>query len=159
MFVITGFSQVNAQIGVHVNIGVQPVWGPTGYDYAQFYYLPDIEAYYNVEAGTYTYFDRGAWVTMHNLPPRYASYDLYHGYKVVINEPNPWFHHDRYRTQYAQFRGRHDQPIIRESHDQRYYANPNHPMHSQWHGGERHDDHGRGERHDDRREDHHDDRR
>ena len=154
MLLFAGFGTVNAQVGVHVNIGVQPVWGPTGYDYAQFYYIPDIDAYYNVATGEYTYLDRGAWVTYRHLPPAYANYDLYHGYKVVINEPTPWFHHDRYRAQYAQYRGRHDQPIIRESHDRRYFENPNHPMHNQWHGGDRrdggrdrgHEDHGHDER-------------
>ena len=140
----------NAQVSLSVNINAQPVWGPVGYDHADFYYLPDIETYYNVPRHEYTYFDGGRWVTTLVLPPRYSHYDLYHGYKAVINEPNPWLHHDRYRAQYAQFRGRHDQAVIRDSHDARYYGNPGHPEYNHWraqhhddHRDEGHDDHGR----------------
>jgi hypothetical protein len=137
---------VNAQVRVGINIGVQPLWGPVGYDHVDYYYIPDVDAYYNVPTQQYTYFEGGVWVTRPYLPPRYRDFDLYHAYKVVLNEPRPWMHHDVYRARYAQFRGRHDQAMIRESHDPRYYENPNHPMHNQWHG---HDDH-HGDHHDDR---------
>jgi len=149
---ITGFSvPVSAQVHVDVNIGVQPIWGPVGYDHADYYYFPDIGVYYSVPLAQYTYFEGGRWINAPVLPPMYRNFDLYHSYKAVINEPNPWMHNDRYQRQYAQYRGRHDQPIIRESHDPRYFANPNHPQHSHYVGRpeERH-----GERHDDRRDEH-----
>jgi len=60
------------------------------------------------------------------LPNEYKNYDLYHGYKVVINTPDPWLHADDVRARYAQFKGRRDQVIIRDSHDNKYR---NH-----WHG-------------------------
>jgi len=143
----------HAQVGVSININAQPVWGPVGYDNADFYYLPDIETYYNVPRHEYTYFDGGHWVTTGFLPPRYSHYDLYHGYKVVLNEPNPWLHHDKYRVQYAQYRGHYDQPMIRDSHDQRYYGNPGHPEYKHWQ--EQHHDEGRHEgHHDEGRDDH-----
>jgi hypothetical protein len=94
--------------------------------------MPDIETYYSVSNRQYTYFDNGRWVTVGNLPPRYANYDVYHGYKAVINEPAPWRNNDRYRQQYGQYRGRHDQAVIRDSRDERYYANPGHPEHNNW---------------------------
>ena len=125
-----------AQVSIHVNLGLQPIWGPIGYDYVDYYYIPDIEAYYNVPQQQYTYFVDGRWVTSLYLPPRYRNFDLYHAHKVVINEPNPWMHNDRYRGQYGQYRGRHDQQAIRDSRDQRYYENPKHPMHNQWRGNE-----------------------
>lgn len=161
----------HAQIGIGVNINLQPVWGPTGYDHAEYYYIPDIDAYYNVARREYTWNEGGRWITDISLPPRYASFDLYHAYKAVINEPNPWMHHDRYRKQYMGYRDRHDQEVIRDSHDARYYANPGHPEHRTWmhdhrdqprdHGhdweihqdNQRHDEH-----HDNRRDEHHDDR-
>jgi len=152
-----------AQVGLSVNINMQPVWGPVGYDHADYYYFPDIETYYDIHRREYTWFDHGRWVTDISLPPRYSNFDLYHSYKAVINEPNPWFHHDRYRQQYMGFRGRHDQVVIRDSHDEKYFANPGHPEHRTWqqthreaprdhgrdwehhvddhHGDERHDDH------------------
>ena len=126
---------VNAQIrlNVGINIGSQPEWGPVGYDNVSYYYLPDIDSYYDVNAHQYVYFDNNVWVRRPVLPPRYANYDVYRGYKVVINQPTPWVHADVYRTRYVNYRGRHDQVIIRDSRDERYR---NH-----WHGDH---DNGRG---------------
>ncbi len=124
----------SAQVSVSVNIGMQPVWGPVGYDHVDYYYIPDVDAYYDVPRRQYTYYDGGQWITRYSLPPQYNSFDLYSAHKVVINEPSPWMHHDRYRTEYVQYKGRHDQHPIRDSHEERYRENPNHPEHGQWHG-------------------------
>jgi hypothetical protein len=127
----------NAQVAVQFNVGVQPLWGPTGYTYAQYYYIPDIGAYYDVANQDYVYSQNGQWVTTAYLPPAYANFDLYNAYKVVINSPSPWLHDDMYRNRYYSFRGHTGQPVIRDSHDQRYWANPSHPMHNHWNGAER----------------------
>lgn len=37
----TASAQVSVSLGV--NIGSQPAWGPVGYDYANYYYMPDID--------------------------------------------------------------------------------------------------------------------
>jgi hypothetical protein len=128
-----GYS-ANAQVSVHFNVGLQPLWGPVGYDYVQYYYIPDIDAYYDVANQDYVYLDNGVWVTSSYLPPRYGNFDLYRAHKVVINESSPWLRHGEYRDRYYSYRGRHDQEVIRDSRDQRYWANPNHPMHSRWNG-------------------------
>ncbi len=131
---VTCTAGLKAQVSINVNIGTQPLWGPVGYDYVDYYYVPDIEMYYSVPTHQYTYFDGGRWITVRSLPPRYANFDLYHAHKVVINERSPWLHHDRYRTEYVRYKGKHDQMIIRDSHDERYFANPRHPEHSKWKG-------------------------
>lgn len=134
---LVGFIFINhgtqAQVGVSVNIGMQPVWGPVGYDYVNYYYMPDIDVYYDVPAHVYVYQDGGVWVRRSYLPPAYASFDLYHGYKVVVNDPNPWLRNDVYRTKYVGYKGHHDQVVIRDSRDQRYYQIKEHPMHGQYH--------------------------
>jgi hypothetical protein len=107
-------SKAHAQFHASINIGVQPAWGPSGYDYAENYYLPDVEAYYCVPRHQFVYFDGGSWVYSSALPARYGNYDLYSGYKVVINERNPWTHFDRHRVAYAPYRYRHDQLVIRD---------------------------------------------
>jgi hypothetical protein len=136
---ITGAS---AQVGFQLNLGQQPVWGPTGYDYVQYYYIPDLDAYYDVTNQVYVFNEGGQWMTYNTLPPRYNGFDLYGAYKVVINEPRPWINHDRYRREYYSYRGRHDQQLIRDSRDTRYWANPQHPYHNRWHGDEmRHEEH------------------
>lgn len=136
----------DAQIKFHVNlnIGSQPEWGPVGYDHADYYYMPDIDAYYSVPTHQYVYQQNNAWIHSNALPPRYANYDVYHGYKVVVNQENPWNHHAQIRNRYANYRNRHDQAIIRDSRDDRYR---NHWHEDHGHGDHGHDDHGR---HDDR---------
>jgi len=104
----------DAQVSVNVNIGTQPAWGPYGYDYAEYYYMPDIEAYYWVPRRQFVYFDAGNWVFSASLPNRCRNYDLYSGYKVVINEPRPWMRFNDHRSRYAPFCHRHDQIIIRD---------------------------------------------
>jgi len=107
-------NSASAQVSVSVNIGMQPEWGPAGYDYAENYYLPDVEAYYCVPRRQFVYFDRGNWVYASSLPGRCGNYDLYSGYKVVMNEREPWFHFNDHRNQYAGYRFRHDQLVIRD---------------------------------------------
>jgi hypothetical protein len=128
------FQQTNAQVRVslNVNIGSQPVWGPVGYDHVDYYYLPDIDAYYYVPTREFIYANGARWTKSRTLPARYRNYDLYHGYKVVINEPNPYLHHNVYKARYAGYRGRHDQRVIRDSRDSKYYVVREHPDHDKW---------------------------
>lgn len=116
------FQAARAQVSFHLNlnIGNQPDWGPVGYEHASYYYIPDIDAYYDVETHQYIYLENSIWVHRTYLPVRYRGYDLYNGYKVVVNQPNPWLRHTYYRTTYASYRGRRGQAIIRNSRDARY---------------------------------------
>ncbi|WP_413669912.1 hypothetical protein ACEN9X_08220 [Mucilaginibacter sp. Mucisp86] len=122
-------ASAQVSIGLGINIGSQPDWGPVGYDYVNYYYMPDIDAYYDVPAHNYVYFENNVWVHRRYLPVRYRNYNVYNGYKVVINDRNPWIRNTYYRDHYYGYRGRHDQVIIRNSRDVRY---ANH-----WRGGDR----------------------
>ena len=110
-----------SQVSVNINIGRQPVWGPVGYDYVDYYYLPDLDVYYDVPRGLFVYFNSGRWNFGASLPARYGRYDLYHSYKVVINDRDPWLRNTYYRSHYAGYRGR-PQVVIRDSRDSRYFA-------------------------------------
>lgn len=125
---------VSAQVKVSldINIGSQPVWGPTGYDHAEYYYLPQYDVYYDVPHHQYIYWEGPRRVMAPNLPPRFRGADMYKTYKVVINEPNAYMHHDQHLKQYGQFRDRHDQPIIRESHEEKYWQVEGHPDHAKY---------------------------
>ncbi len=129
---VTTSTVSRAQIHVSLNIGNQPLWGPTGYDYARYYYLPDVDAYYSVADQQFVYNEGGRWVFRPSLPGRYSNYDLYNGYKVVVNDANPWMRNNVYSSKYRSYRGRHGQAAIRDSRDNRYWANPGHPHHSEW---------------------------
>ncbi len=127
-------NSVDAQISINLgfNFDRQPMWGPTGYDHVEYYYLPDIEVYYNVPQQRFFYYERGVWISGSSLPYRYRNYDFYNSYKVVVNERTPYRNHISYRDKYSSYRGRHDQQSIRDSRDSRYYSNKNHPEHNNW---------------------------
>ncbi len=115
-----------------INIGVQPVWGPVGYDHVEYYYLPDIDAYYYVPQHQFIYLEGGQWRRSENLPGRYGKFDLYNSHKVVVNERTPYRHSQVYRDKYGSFKGAHDQQPIRDSHETRYFVNKDHPEHAKW---------------------------
>lgn len=117
---VAGSAKAQVRISLGLNIGSQPDWGPVGYDHVDYYYMPDVDAYYDVPAHQYVYMDNNVWVHRAYLPTRYRTYDMYHGYKVVVNRPNPWLRHSYYRTTYASYRGRQGQAVIRDSRDARY---------------------------------------
>jgi len=112
--------KAEAQVSVNINIGSQPLWGPAGYDYVNYYYLPDLDMYYDVPRGMFVYFNSGRWVFAASLPARYRNYNLYNCYKVVINDRDPWLRESYYRGHYHSFRGYH-QDDWRDSHDERYW--------------------------------------
>jgi hypothetical protein len=125
-------ADAQVRIGLNFNIGTQPVWGPTGYDHVDNYYIPDIDVFYNVQNRQYTYLEGGRWTFSSSLPPRYRNYDLYSGHKVVVNEDRPYRHAQDYRERYAEYKGRNDQEVIRNSHDPKYFENEGHPEHEKW---------------------------
>lgn len=105
-------SNAQVSVGVHVNIGDQPGWGPAGYDYAEYYYMPDIETYYCVPRRQFVYLSGNRWIFSASLPPAYAHYDLYSGYKVVLRDPYAYRHFDDHRVRYAGYRNRPNQQVI-----------------------------------------------
>lgn len=107
-----------AQVNVQVNIGAQPEWGPSGYDYAEYYYMPDIEAYYWIPRRQFVYLSGGSWVFSASLPSMYSHYNLYTGYKVVLKEPYAYKGFKNHRVRYAGYRNRYNQQaVIVNKHD------------------------------------------
>lgn len=129
LFAVSGFmpSQSSAQISLNVNVGSQPLWGPTGYDHVDYYYLPDIESYYYVPKRQFVYLNNGSWVFNSNLPASYRNYNLYKGYKVVINSPKPYLHFKEQKVKYAKYKSNHGQAVILRSNDPKYYVVKGHP--------------------------------
>ncbi len=116
----------HAQVSVNINIGSQPLWGPTGYDHVDYYYMPDIDTYYYVPSQQYVYLEGNRWVWRNSLPPNHRDYDLYNGYKVVMNTPKPWLQHQTHVVKY-QTHAAVIQPSIRDSRDSKYYVVKGHP--------------------------------
>jgi hypothetical protein len=122
-FVKNATAQV--RLNVTINIGSQPSWGPVGYDYVEYYYLPDIQAYYYVPTRQFIYLSGSNWVFSYSLPSRYRTYNLYTGYKVVVNQPNAYHYFNTHKVRYAGYRGNHSQSIIRNSKAAKYKQNVN----------------------------------
>jgi hypothetical protein len=100
-----------AQVSVNVNIGTPPNWGPQGYDNSRYYYLPDIDIYYDVTQSQFIYDNNGRWIRENRLPSKYRQYDLYGGYKVVLNDYRgnaPYTYHSKHRANYP--KGYHGKP-------------------------------------------------
>lgn len=118
-----------AQISLNINIGSQPLWGPTGYNHVDYYYIPAIDAYYYVPSGQYIYLTNGRWTWNRNLPPAYGNFNLYNAYKVVINKPKPYLQHSTYVRQYGKYKNwSGKQTVIRDSRDNRYSVVKGHSL-------------------------------
>ena len=129
---VFGTAHAQIRVNLRINIGSQPTWGPVGYDHVEYYYMPDIDIFYYVPGRQYIYQQQGRWIFSASLPYRYRTYDMYTGYKVVINDARPYNRADTYRRQYAIYKGRHDQEVIRNSRDKKYYQVKGHPEYNNW---------------------------
>jgi hypothetical protein len=133
MMLILG-SSAHAQVSVNVNIGSPPPWGPVGYSQVHYYYLPDVEAYYDVQASMFIYYGGGVWVHRAYLPTRYKNYDLYGGYKVVMTDYHgnaPYTHFKEHKMKYAKgYHGKYQRTVGEKpgkGHaDPKNYHNDNH---------------------------------
>jgi hypothetical protein len=122
-------SLIHAQVSVNVNIGSPPAWGPVGYSEVEYYYLPDVEAYYDIRASQFIYFGGGRWIRTTYLPRHYRNYDLYSGYKVVLTDyhgPRPYTYYKNHKVKYYKgYKGGHQKTIGRrnDSHNNHDYHN------------------------------------
>ncbi|MGE5107288.1 MAG: hypothetical protein ACM3H8_07075 [Sphingobacteriales bacterium] len=88
--------------GVHYT---NPSWGPPYYSGVRYYYLPDIEVYYDLSNQDFIYLDHGQWLFSGTLPSIYMGYDLYNGFVIALNFNvyQPWMHHQYYVSHYPRF--------------------------------------------------------
>jgi hypothetical protein len=130
--VLVSILSSNARAQAPNNIMTQPLWGPVGFDYVDYYYIPDLDAYYNVPGAQYIYREKKRWIIVKDMPVRYKDFNFYSAHKIVMNEPKPYMNYKANKLKYAQYAGQRGQAAIRESHDQKYLAKKDHPEHSQW---------------------------
>lgn len=123
-------------ISVSININSQPAWGPIGYDYVNYYYIPDINVYYNVPMSLFYYWDRGRWISARYLPYAYRHYDLYGMYKVVLNLNDPWHYNRHHIHDYARYKGVRNQHVIYYTDDRRYNQSRKNTV--SWYKGDKH---------------------
>lgn len=66
-----------------------------------FYYLPDVDAYYDVTDQVYVYFNGDDWIASAYLPGAYADFDWQTCRRFEVRAYNPFFNDGFYRQRYA----------------------------------------------------------
>jgi len=141
-------NSMNAQISVNVNLGLQPSWGPVGYSSVDYYYIPDVQSYYDVRATQFIYLSNGAWIRSSRLPYQYRSYDLNRGYKVVLNDYHGSRPYDNYKSHkvkyYKGYKGRPQQSLGNRNHGNDNHKSYNGNGNSKGNGNKGHGNGGHG---------------
>jgi hypothetical protein len=94
-----------AQVSVNVNLGTPPVWARAAPPEVHYYYLPDIEVYYDVPARRYIYLRNGRWQRSAALPSYYRGYDLYKGRTVYLTDYRGNRPYAYYKTHQIKYKG------------------------------------------------------
>lgn len=106
-------TKTEAQLRVNVNLNIgRPSWGLPGSQVGDYYYLPEIDTYYDLRQRQFVYMDRGRWVNANSLPYWLNGYDLNRGYKVMVNEPRPFMRADFYRNRYKRYYDNYRGPVM-----------------------------------------------
>jgi len=102
--IFTGCGMLYNTSGTYTNYE-NPSWGPDYYNGARYYYLPDIESYYDLSTHDFAYLDNGQWTYSQYLPPMYSDFDLNNCYVIVLNTNvfQPWLHHHYYVSHYPRY--------------------------------------------------------
>lgn len=100
-FALIGLAS-HAQVSVNVNIGPPPVWGPP-VTVQEYYYLPDVESYYDLRTSQFIYLHRGNWIRSASLPARYRGYNLHSGNVIVLDYHGaaPYTHYKAHKVKYT----------------------------------------------------------
>ncbi len=101
LFLIVTF-EIQSQVKVNFNIGTRPTWGPAITN-EEYYYLPDIDTYYDIRNSQYIYLNNGRWVRINNLPRRYRNYNLNTGQVIVLKDyhgRNPYVNYKNHKIKY-----------------------------------------------------------
>ena len=108
-----GIQTANAQLGIRINLnlGTRPVYVPAQQPevvYNDYYYLPEVEAYYSVGENCYYYQDGERWIAAAYLPGRYHDFNWRTARRFEIHSNRPFMNHNVYRGRFGGFANRND---------------------------------------------------
>ena len=91
MIIFLSSEVLTSQVTININAGTPA---------PRYYYLDDIECYYDIQKTQYIYFSSGRWIRARTLPKSYRHYNFNTGRKVIIkdyrgNSPNIYFREHR----------------------------------------------------------------
>jgi hypothetical protein len=101
----------NAQIGVSIGVNfgsrgpivhIPVATPPIAHDayYNDYYYLPDVGAYYSVGERAYYYNNGGRWMSAAYLPG-YRNYDWRNARRYEVHASRPYLNHNYYSSRYG----------------------------------------------------------
>ena len=110
------YNTANAQLRIHVGFNLTPrpvvyttvpvveqapVYEQSAYDNNDdYYYLPDVNAYYNVNEQCYYYYDGDNWISAAYLPGEYRDYDWRNCRRFEVRASRPYLRNEFYRSRY-----------------------------------------------------------
>jgi hypothetical protein len=107
----TAKAQIGVSIGVNFGsrgpiVHVPVATPPIAYDayYNDYYYLPDVGAYYSVGERAYYYNNGGRWMSAAYLPG-YRNYDWRTARRYEVHANRPYLNHNYYSSRYGSGRG------------------------------------------------------
>ena len=138
-----------AQVSINVQFGSPPVWAPVDRVETQYYYLPDIDCYYDVPTANFICIKNGRWFRSTSLPYRYRNYNLRAGNIVYLTDyrgNSPYIFHSKHREKY------YNPPRKPENHEnENHESHESHENHNNGnegnHGNGGNEGHGRGKKH------------
>jgi hypothetical protein len=82
-----------------------PQWAPPYFPGVRYYYLPDIETYYDLESQNFVFLYNGQWCYSQECPSVSAGFDLNTCFAIAldINVYQPWMHHHYYISHYPRY--------------------------------------------------------
>ncbi|HNX79552.1 MAG TPA: hypothetical protein PKJ24_06700 [Prolixibacteraceae bacterium] len=82
-----------------------PRWAPPVYAGTRYYYIPDIECYYDIHTREFIFLDHARWVYSPALPYFYRDFDLDNCFIVIVNSRiyQPWMHHQYYVSHFPRY--------------------------------------------------------
>ncbi|WP_291114819.1 hypothetical protein [Flavobacterium sp. UBA6135] len=95
---------MQSQVSVNVNLGKPPVWAPADRVEVQYYYLPEVDVYYDVPAQRFIYIRNGRWHHSAALPAKYRGYNLNGANIVYLTDYRgnaPYKFHKSHKAKYG----------------------------------------------------------
>ena len=149
LFFIT--TVISAQSKVDNHYG-PPVWAPTAPAKVQYYYLPDIQTYYDVPSQQYIYSNNGVWTRSSSLPIRYKTYNLSKGNTVYLSDykgKTPYVFYKQHRAKYESNKNWEE-----KDHDNGNHYGNHKEKHKDYENHTDENDNQNGKQNDDEKEDH-----
>lgn len=81
--------KTSAQIAVSINLGSRPIYHPPQRYYFEdnvdYYFLPEIEAYFDNREGLFIYYCSNRWIRSSSLPQNCGNYDVNNRIRIAVN--------------------------------------------------------------------------